>query len=182
MENVLDPKILVAGIGQDARFAEWMHADSTVYRQFFSHVEETQFSDARKFLQDVGRLEYDVLHSFMVLTEEGRIASSPDVEPMVFVKACEQSNAKVVFIGNNNSSDGYITAFQPSNVNLVMTVDRKGGAYPEFLAKLIQRMQVGRTMAEAWVEVFPQTSDNPDLAPDCIFSVGRPGVRVFSEL
>jgi hypothetical protein len=65
-------------------------------------------------------------------------------------------------------------------LNLVMTINRNGPNFPNFLSKLLSRMSGGETMPTAWAALVPQTRHDLSHAdlPATIFSAGRGSVKL----
>jgi hypothetical protein len=60
-------------------------------------------------------------------------------------------------------------------LNLVMTIDRKGKSFPEFLDRICGLLVTGSTLPAAWAKIAPQVLGLPhDNLPGCIFHAGKP--------
>jgi hypothetical protein len=84
----------------------------------------------------------------------------------------ERSGAKLLIVAAENDANAYIAsaAGKTPRANLVMTIERKGAAFPRFLRRLFARMLSGETMEEAWVALAPQVEGATHDAPSTIFS------------
>ena len=84
------------------------------------------------------------------------------------------AKAIIVLIATDNPPDSYMVAAKREaygQANLVMTIERKGSAFPNFFEKLFQLMRQGMTMPVAWNELAPQIPglEHKDC-PGCIFA------------
>jgi hypothetical protein len=86
----------------------------------------------------------------------------------------QKSTAAIAIIASENEAKNCIVAGKPTGygqANLVMTIKRKGLAFPQFFAQLFGKMSKGKSMPLAWVELAPQ---NPralqESCPESIFS------------
>jgi hypothetical protein len=59
------------------------------------------------------------------------------------------------------------------HANLVMTLDRKGGAFPGFFRRLFSAMFEGASMPVAWARLAPQHAPAHADAPETIFAAER---------
>jgi hypothetical protein len=86
------------------------------------------------------------------------------------------SEAKVAVIATPNPGQRYAVACRKKTygrANLVMTIDRKGPAFPAFFSSLFTEMSRGASMAAAWVKLSPQIPSTPSYdkaVPGTIFS------------
>jgi hypothetical protein len=67
--------------------------------------------------------------------------------------------APLVVVASENSGDAYVLSTKGQKhgrANLVMTLSRQGGAFPEFFARLFTDMKRGVSMPVAWVKLAPQ--------------------------
>ena len=85
-----------------------------------------------------------------------------------------KSNASVVIVASENEADNYLAASTHTGygrANLVMTLQRKEGAFASFFSQLFDKMFNGKSMLVAWVELAPQipgaTHEN---CPETIFA------------
>ncbi len=99
-----------------------MEADANVYRRHYRTVEARVFTDAAALVEAVRGI--DVLHLFGSVE---RLAASS------LLDACVASHVKAVIIASENEADAYVRGVPARPVNLVMTLDRKGKGFPEFL-------------------------------------------------
>ena len=84
------------------------------------------------------------------------------------------SGASVVVVASENEGNAYIAAGKNTGygkANLVMTLQRKGDAFPKFFAHLFADMKKGIPMPSAWVKLAPQIPghDHP-TCPGTIFA------------
>jgi hypothetical protein len=117
------------------------------------------------------------------VTDRGTIVDSngKEITGTELIQTCCDQNVKLLWIASDNPSERYIKGFgaRGKRLNLVMTLERKGPNFPEFLQKLLFRMFYGDTMPVAWNDLCPQIpgSDHPSM-PESIFFAGRGGVRL----
>jgi len=90
--------------------------------------------------------------------------------------------APLVVVASENSGDAYIATTKGQRngrANLVMTLSRQGGAFPEFFARLFTDMNRGIPMPVAWAKLAPQGSvKQHESLPSTIFAC-EAGQMVF---
>jgi hypothetical protein len=114
--------------------------------------------------------ECGVLLVYGTFGGDGRIADYP----LSLRELVRDSKAAVVVVATDNP----ITSYEPAaarreygQANLVLTLHRKGRAFPTFFGKLFAEMRQGTSMPSAWVKLAPHTSGvgtEEDL-PDTLF-------------
>jgi hypothetical protein len=112
----------------------------------------------------------DVLLLYAHLDESGKVSRSA----LGLREIIRDSGAIVVIVASENTGDSYIAGAPRKGygrANLVMTMSRRGKAFPLFFGRLFKAMFEGETMPIAWVHLAPQVPDaeHPD-APDTIFA------------
>jgi hypothetical protein len=111
------------------------------------------------------------------------VADSSDgtVAGTTLLQGCCDLNVKLLWIASGNQPDLYLKSFNArgKRINLVMTLDRNGFRFSDFLDRLLFKMVNGDTMPVAWEKLHPQIPGyiNPD-APSNIFFAGRGGVKL----
>jgi hypothetical protein len=86
------------------------------------------------------------------------------------------SGAVVAVVATNNSGQNYIKAGAKKpygSANLVLTLDRKGTAFSQFLYQLFTAMKRGTSMPVAWVRLAPQHESQDANLPETIFACER---------
>ncbi len=180
-EEVVGTKILVASL--DPKFAEVANADCRCYSQFYPTPTESVFENAQELFAAIGK-RYDVVHLFCDVTSHGNITDVQGRETAVtsLIQSCSDSDVKLLWLASENKPEGYIKGFKAAQkpLNLVLTLDRKGSRFSNFLENLLRKMSAGETMPVAWVSLSPQNSNDPrnQDGPACIFAAGRGGVRL----
>jgi|SRR5580692_15319 hypothetical protein len=114
--------------------------------------------------------ECDVLLVYAQVETDGRIDGSGDGLRDIIRKA----KAVIAIVASPNEPNSLIAAGKPTGygqANLILTIDRKGVAFPSFYTELFGRMRRGVTMPVAWVELAPQIPGaRHEHCPDGIFS------------
>ncbi len=181
-DEVVGTKILVASL--DPKFVELVKADSHCYSQFYPTPTEAVFETIQELLQTVGG-GYDIVHLFCDVSPSGKILDGcgNEITGTALIQNCSNSEVKLLWLASGNGPEGYIKNFKPAAgkpLNLVMTIDRRGPRFPDFLQRLLAKMSAGDTMPVAWVSLCPQNSSDPrnQDAPVCIFAAGRGAVRL----
>ena len=95
-----------------------------------------------------------------VLCVYARIQADGGLEnlPMRLRDLIKSAEAQVAILASDNDPKILARAVQPENgwnANIVLTIARKGEAFPAFFAKLFQAMREGKSMLMAWVELAP---------------------------
>ena len=86
----------------------------------------------------------------------------------------QASGARVVVVASENRGEAYIASTKGrtyGRANLVMTIGRKGEAFPQFFSRLFEDMKRGVSMPVAWVKLAPQgpVKEHESL-PEMIFA------------
>jgi hypothetical protein len=121
----------------------------------------------------------ELLFLYCEIDNSGRIAGWPDSLRDVI----QATGAQIVVIGSPNPPDHYIAATKNPRhgfANLVMTLDRRGAAFPAFFGNLFSRMRkTNESMPVAWNEIAMQYpgADHGD-APDTIMLAELGQVRI----
>jgi hypothetical protein len=179
-DEVIGSTVLVCGL--DARFEELADGDSQIYKRFYRATTTRMFntgSDLVAALQD----KYDIIHLFCDVLNDGTLLDSEGgtISGTALLEHSCAAGVKLVWIANGNPSDRYINGFNArgKRVNVVMTLDRNGAKFSEFLDKMLFRMFYGDSMPVAWADLCPQVpgTQHPD-APVCIFWAGRGSVKL----
>ncbi len=114
--------------------------------------------------------ECDVLLLYGSIGPQGQI----DRSPVGLREIIRDAGAKVVVVAAENEAERYIEAAQPApygKANLVMTLERRGDAFPTFFRQLFGRMFSGTSMPVAWVELAPQIPGHEHSGcPETIFA------------
>jgi hypothetical protein len=111
----------------------------------------------------------DVLLLYCSVGNDGRISGSArGLRDLI-----HSARAPIAIIASPNDPDAYMAASKRDGrcyANLVMTLDRKGGAFAEFFTKLFGSMLNGTTMPMAWVTIAPQIPGEKHAGcPESIF-------------
>lgn len=180
-DEVVGTRILIASL--DPKFVELMKADGNCYSQFYATPTETVFESSQELFKTI-RQGYDIVHLFCDVSSDGNIMDRRGnvTTATGLLQCCSESDAKLVWLASENKPEGYIQGFKTARkpLNLVLTIDRRGSRFSNFLENLLRKMSAGETMPVAWVSVSPQNSNDPrnQDAPACIFAAGRGGVRL----
>jgi hypothetical protein len=129
---------------------------------------ERFFAEVRESAAEVPRC--DVLFVYASIGTDGRIAgTSGNLRDVI-----RDSGAKVAVVATDHPIENYIATTPRSShgaANLVMTLDRKGDAFPRFYADLFGKMSRGTSMPVAWVEIAPQIPGKVhEGVPDSVFA------------
>jgi hypothetical protein len=97
----------------------------------------------------------DVLFLYCILEADGTIRGSNQRLATII----RESGARIAVVASENPGNSYIAASKSQKagpVNFVMTVERKGSAFPEFFGRLFALMYGGTEMPVAWNKLAPQ--------------------------
>jgi hypothetical protein len=190
-EVVNGTRVLVASLGRAAG-GGLEDEDAGVYSEFYRRVRVFKASDADGLTDAVGSGDYDVLHLFCEMDANGRLVAGDDsrLKGGELLEACREADVKLLFLAQDNPVEHYSLAFLDGSgrrglgLNLVLTMDRKGGLFGRFLRGLLQRMSAGATMPMAWVALAPQIPNPPpgtrlEEQPGLILRPDRGGVRLL---
>ncbi len=181
-DEVVGSRVLVCRLG--SRFEELVSADSLTYTRFYPSTTTSSFRSTQELLEGLSR-QYDIVHLFCDVLPNGTIrgdGNDDEVTGTAVLEECCKSNVKLLWLASDNDADLYIRGFNArgKRINLVMTMDRNGSRFSDFLDKLLFRMFYGDPMPVAWTDLIPQVPDHAvhrDL-PACIFFAGRGRVRL----
>jgi hypothetical protein len=167
----LNPKVLVCSVGPS--FEYLIQKDEGAYRRFSSNVTIKNLTDVTELLSEISA-GYDMVHLYANVTADGCIDTS-SVTGTELIEKAANAGIKLLWIANGNDPAGYIKNFKlvRNRLNLVMTIDRLGNKFPDFIQVLFGEMMSGASMPVAWSRIVPQVrgQDHPD-APATIFSNG----------
>ena len=167
----LNPKVLVCSLGPT--FEALIQEDEGAYRRFSSDITIKNLSNANDLLSEVST-GYDIVHLYANVAADGCISAS-GVTGTELIERATNAGTKLLWIANGNDPAGYIKNFKlnRNRLNLVMTIDRLGTKFPDFLRELFGEMSSGASMPVAWSRIVPQIPgrDHPD-APATLFSNG----------
>jgi hypothetical protein len=167
----LNPKVLVCSLGPT--FEALIQEDEGAYRRFSSDMTIKSFADANDLLSEVSA-GYDIVHIYTNVAADGCIGAS-GVTGTELIERAASAGTKLLWIANGNDPAGYIKNFKPNRnrLNLVMTIDRLGNKFPDFLRELFGEMMAGTSMPVAWSRIAPQIPGQDHLeAPATIFVNG----------
>lgn len=160
---IIDPVLGIASFqGESAR--RWVDEDRAALAPLFAQVHETVGAVPR----------CDVLFLYCAIGPDGRIGgTAAGLRGLI-----RDSGAKIVVVASENPVGAYTAAGAPTVpaafANLVMTLDRKGSAFPSFFARLFADMFTGTSMPLAWVKLAPQIPGHVHPgAPEAIFAAER---------
>jgi hypothetical protein len=165
--------ILVASLVDS--FAAEMEMDADVYRRHYRTVEARVFPGPVELVEAIRG--NDLLHFFGSIDAEGHLntALGGQLAATMLLEACLSSNVKVVIIASENDADAYVRGVPAKPINLVMTLDRRGKNFSEFLDKVCGLLVTGSTLPVAWTKIALQRSGpSDDNLPTCIFHAGMP--------
>jgi len=97
----------------------------------------------------------DVLFIYCDITPDGRISNFPGT----LRDLIQTLRAPLVVVASENSNEAYTSTTKGQRhgrANLVMTLSRRGRAFPAFLARLFTDMKRGISMPVAWIKLAPQ--------------------------
>jgi hypothetical protein len=182
-DEVRGPRVLICAL--DNRFNDLLKEDSETYQQYYRTTTVTILPTIRALL---GQLEnqYDIVHLMCDVTLNGVIkdASGDELAGTELIQHCCDQNVKLLWIASDNTPERYINGFNARGkpINLVMTLNRKGPNFSNFLQEMLSRMAYGgESMPVAWNEVCPQIPHSEHSgAPDSIFVAGRGSVRLLA--
>ncbi|MET0649020.1 MAG: hypothetical protein ABW208_20620 [Pyrinomonadaceae bacterium] len=190
-EVVNGTRVLVASLGRVAG-GGLEDEDAAVYSEFYRRVKVLKALDADGLTDAVGSGDHDVLHLFCELDANGRLVAGDDsrLKGGELLEACRKGDVKVLFLAQDTPVEYYSLAFidrdspRGLGLNLVLTLDRKGGLFGRFLRGLLQKMSAGATMPMAWVALAPQIPNPPpgtqlEEQPVLIVRPDRGGVKLL---
>jgi hypothetical protein len=120
----------------------------------------------------------DVLFIYCDVAADGRVSNFPGT----LRDLIQTLRAPLVVVASENSGDAYKSSSKRQKygrANLVMTLSRRGDAFPAFFARLFTDMKRGVSMPIAWVKLAPQgPAKEHENLPSTIF-ICEAGQMVF---
>jgi hypothetical protein len=98
----------------------------------------------------------EILFVYAHLNDDGTIRGPKTVGIRQIVQATQ---ARLVVLASPNSTASLKKGASlpgPKTANIVLTLDRKGGAFAQFFRTLFDKMRDGEHMLSAWVQLAPQ--------------------------
>jgi len=167
----LNPRVLVCSVGDG--FEAFASEDAAAYKRFLPQTSVLHFADAKALLHAAAD-HYDILHVFVEVNSDGNLAQSAHTGAEL-IDIATNAGTKLLWIANGNNPEGYIKNFRVKGkaINLVMTINRDGVKFSNFLHSLLGEMKYGATMPVAWNRLAPQIpgKEHSD-APATIFVCG----------
>jgi hypothetical protein len=179
-DEVTGTKVLVCAL--DARFNELVETDGQIYRQYYPATTTIVFSDTQELTEALKR-PFDIVHLLCDALSDGIVKdiNGNEISGIELIQKCCENDVKLLWLASDNPPDVYIQGFKArgKRVNLVMTINRNGSKFSDFLDKILFRMFYGDTMPIAWVDLCPQIPGSSHLdSPECLFYAGRGRVKL----
>jgi len=168
--------ILVVSFGPD--LADLSGADFAVYSRYYPGSRLESADSDSKLLETVSK-GFDFIHLLCRISDRGLIIGSqlPCISCSMLLDEAYRHGTKTLFMACENPKEAYINAVKLAgrNMNIIMTLNRRGPAFAGFLASLTERMAAGDPMVRAWAKVSPQLkAESNHVLPTCIFAAGSP--------
>jgi hypothetical protein len=170
--RILQTRILICTVADEGQLKLQADSDAGIYRKYYPNVTLKFVKDGNGLLELIKSKEFDAIHILANVNDQGNIGGLPVQE---IHNACNYSSVRIVFWAANTPS---IKHFKSGAFHLVMTLDRKGAIFGNFLDKLLSKMAQGKSMPVAWVESAPHYKKEHDPEPECVFNAGC-GQMVF---
>jgi len=169
-------KVLICNVG--SAISQGLEADSAVYRKYYGTVDSQSVRGKSELLSAL-ESGSDIVHMFSRCSPDGVLSDLEEgtADGTDLIRACVKYGTKLLWIATANDSSCYIKGFRAkgSPLNLIMTLNRRGDRFPDFLDRLLSRVSSGEKLPQAWMALAPQKGGPPtsDL-PDCIFFAPGP--------
>lgn len=176
----LNSKVLVCSLGPAAGVLDY---DAAVYSRHYKGVNVAAYAAVSDLVESVED-GYDIVHLFCPLASGGLLIDShgKTLTGSELIQRCCEGNVKLLWVANENRPEDYVKGFRAKGkrLNLIMTINRNGDGFGQFLEKLLGRISNGETLPVAWATLVPQ-SDGPcqQHLPGCIFFAGRGDVQLL---
>jgi len=168
-------KVLVCSLGCFA--GDVLDDDGVIYSRHYRSVNVASYP-AISDLSDAVQNGYDIVHLFCPLAAGGLIRDTrgKTLAGSELIQKCCDGNVKLLWVANENKPEDYVNGFKAEGkpLNLIMTINRNGARFGQFLEKLLVRISNGEALPLAWTTLVPQCEGpwQQDL-PGCIFFAGR---------
>ena len=143
------------------KYAESVQEDLCAVRSFFSRSVSSK--------SDIPHC--DVLFLYTELSADGDVFG-PEKN---LRRVAQRASARLLVLASPNPKENVRAAMKregPKHAAVIITLDRKGTAFPKLFSRIFGLMKEGKTMTEAWCDLAPQIP--PREAPDMVF--GTEGV------
>lgn len=170
-KKIKPTRILICTIADESQLKLEADSDADVYRKYYPNVTVKVVRDGNGLLELIKSNGFDAVHILANINNQGNVGGLPVQE---IHNACSNSGVKIVFWAANTPSQIYIQHVKAGAFNLVMTLNRKGAIFGNFLDGLLSQMSAGKSMPMSWVKLVPQYQNAPEhvKAPGCIFHAG----------
>jgi len=166
------PKVLMLKLGNDAE--DFFEEDSNIYSSFGTSVAKFAAKNIDDVLSELSK-GYQIIHLYVSLNEEGRILNFPGSKLLgELLNTLQTNGAAFTIVATDNS----IAAYKMGNrsfsnkMNIVMTLDRKKGAFARYFSSFISELRRGKKISEAMAKLSPQNpvEDAPET-PDTVILI-----------
>jgi len=170
--TITPTKVLVSAVGAENHLLSMAESDGAVYTKHYSNVIISSVNSADSLIDKIKTEAFDIVHVVLNLNPDGTFDQTPAGQ---IIRVCADTGVRLIFFAAENSPEIYTAHFPSGKIDLVMTIDRKEEKFSAFLHSLLSKMISGKTVADAWVELAPQTerASQQDDLPSCIFAVGQ---------
>lgn len=173
-----EPKVLVAYF--ESRFESAANSDFACYSKYYAFTKIEKLNGAADLCSILEGL-FDIVHLLAEIAADGQIVEGQgrQSDAAAMLEKSLDRRVALMWIAGESVADHYLKGFrsiQGKPLNLILTLNRKGDAFSQFLESLLSKLATGEKIASAWVAVAPQNSGDPRnaAAPECIFVAGLP--------
>jgi hypothetical protein len=112
-----------------------------------------------------------VVHILANVSQQGMIGDFTVKEIQDF---CMKNWIKIIFWASSGLPKIDMKHFKAGPFHLIVTLDRKGAMFGNFLDNVLSQLSMGKSLPVAWVNI---ASQNPkptvnNMQPECVFSAG----------
>jgi hypothetical protein len=179
-----NPNVVLLQIGTLSQ--SQLDSDRTIYSDFYSNVTEKTTNTLQELIDFINNSSFDLFHLFVDIDKDGKIydASQNSIEIENFIDIIQKRNAKYIFFAKDNPPGCYSNGAKglKFTANTVMTLERKGNSFPDFLKKIFSNVSKGQPFPVAWNKFAPQIPKvkNDDM-PEVFAVMGAGNVILLSN-
>jgi hypothetical protein len=156
--------------------------DAAAYSSVFQTINVAQTAVPSELLNTILDTRSDVVHLFCEFAEED--VSGTKLSLAALLDACRRAEVKLLILARPNSAEylgGTLPHERPEEIlNIVATIDRKGGGYVTFLETLLHGITKQGDVARAWANAArPRAVNRDPKLPDTIFVAARRSIKLF---
>lgn len=167
-------RILVCAVGDGAGQSEQCDGDAAIYRKHYTNVRQ-RLGTAGELKEHLMAESYDIVH--LIEDEHGQADGS-------WLDVCGRAGTRLLVLAANRSLNDVKGTGGAANsypkLSVLLTLDRKGEKFSNFLDKWLARLAKGDLASFAYIGVCPQAPNAPEheQLPSTLFLPAKLAARL----